>query len=393
MKVLDLFSGIGGFSLGLEWAGMSTVAMCEKDPYCRKILAKHWPDLTIHEDIRNLDGKEYRNSIDLVAGGFPCQPFSVAGKRKGTDDDRHLWPEMLRVIKEAKPRWVIGENVFGFINMALDDVQADLEREHYEVRKFVLPAVAVDAKHRRDRIFLVAYSNSPAVWNLPERQAQGRDNLQAGRQAITPHDGPSQSMANANEHERWRESSTESQGRESRMEHGSRSSGLTERQPNKTLADTNSSWELQQEGDQQEIGGWSGNSSQQDVANSYGKGLEIGQDLRENHEQELSPSERSGSERREDVANSHGTRGEAGLSGQEPWQEGNSGELDHQGHQQSWREEVREWPAEPCVGRVADGVPNRVDRIKGLGNAVVPQLIQAIGELVIEADKEMRSGR
>tara|TARA_Y100001968_G_scaffold327683_1_gene373221 strand:- start:1069 stop:2127 length:1059 start_codon:yes stop_codon:yes gene_type:complete len=352
MKVLDLFSGIGGFSLGLEWAGMSTVAMCEKDPYCRKILTKHWPDLTIHEDIRNLDGKEYRNSIDLVAGGFPCQPFSVAGKRKGADDDRHLWPEMLRVIKEAKPRWVIGENVFGFINMALDDVQADLEREHYEVRKFVLPAVAVDAKHRRDRIFLVAYSNSPAVWNLPERQAQGRDNLQAGRQAITPHDGPSQSMANPN-----------------------------------------SSWELQQEGDQQEIRGWSGNSSQQDVANSYSEGLEIGQDLRENHEQELSPSERSGSERREDVANSHGTRGEAGLSGQESWQEGNSGELDHQGHQQSWRKGSREWPAEPCVGRVADGVPNRVDRIKGLGNAVVPQLIQAIGELVIEADKEMRSGR
>ena len=322
MKVLDLFSGIGGFSLGLEWAGMSTVAMCEKDPYCRKILAKHWPDLTIHEDIRNLDGKKYRNSIDLVAGGFPCQPFSVAGKRKGSDDDRHLWPEMRRVIQEAKPRWVIGENVFGFINMALDDVQADLEREHYEVRKFVLPAVAVDARHRRDRIILIAYSNSPAVWNLPERQAQGRDNLQAGRQAITPHDGPSQSMAN-----------------------------------------------------------------------SYGKGLEIGQDLRENHEQELSPSERSGSERREDVANSHGTRGEAGLSGQEPWQEGNSGELDHQGHQQSWRKASREWPAEPCLGRVADGVPNRVDRIKGLGNAVVPQLIQAIGELVIEADREMRSGR
>ena len=318
MKVLDLFSGIGGFSLGLEWAGMSTVAMCEKDPYCRKLLAKHWPDLTIHEDIRNLDGKKYTNAIDLVAGGFPCQPFSVAGKRKGADDDRHLWPEMLRVIKESKPRWVIGENVFGFINMALDDVQSDLEREHYEVRKFVLPAVAVDARHRRDRIILIAYSNSPAVWNLPERQAQGRDNLQAGRQAITPDNGPSQSMAN-----------------------------------------------------------------------SYGKGLEIGQDLRENHEQELSPSERSGSERREDVANSHGTRGEAGLSGQEPWQEGNSGELDHQGHQQSWRKASREWPAEPCVGRVADGVPNRVDRIKSLGNAVVPQLIQAIGELVLAADKEI----
>ena len=308
MKVLDLFSGIGGFSLGLEWAGMSTVAMCEKDPYCRKILAKHWPDLTIHEDIRNLDGKKYTNAIDLVAGGFPCQPFSVAGKRKGSDDDRHLWPEMRRVIQEAKPRWVIGENVFGFINMALDDVQADLEREHYEVRKFVLPAVAVDARHRRDRIILIAYSNSPAVWNLPERQAQGRDNIQAGRQAITPHDGPSQSMAN-----------------------------------------TNSSCELQQEGGQQEIGGWSGNSSEEDVANSYGEGLEIGQGFRDHAQSELSTIARSGCEDR------------------------------------------AVWSAEPCVGRVADGVPNRVDRIKGLGNAVVPQLIQAIGELVIKADREIYS--
>tara|TARA_R110002050_G_scaffold93257_2_gene194950 strand:+ start:293 stop:1147 length:855 start_codon:yes stop_codon:yes gene_type:complete len=284
MKVLDLFSGIGGFSLGLERAGMSTVAMCEKDPYCRKILAKHWPDLTIHEDIRNLDGKRYAESIDLVCGGFPCQPFSVAGKRKGTNDDRHLWPEMLRVIQESRPRWVIGENVFGFINMALDDVQADLEREHYEVRKFVLPAVAVDAKHRRDRIILIAYSNSPAVWDRTERQAQGRDNLQAGRKTITPNDGTAQS-----------------------------------------LADTQS---------------------------------ERVQGLRSGREQEPHAHERQ----------------ELPMC-------------------ESQRPRPAYWEAEPCVGRVADGVPNRVDRIRGLGNAVVPQLIQAIGELVIEADKEMRSGR
>ena len=284
MKVLDLFSGIGGFSLGLERAGMSTVAMCEKDPYCRKILAKHWPDLTIHEDIRNLDGKRYAESIDLVCGGFPCQPFSVAGKRKGTNDDRHLWPEMLRVIKESRPRWVIGENVFGFINMALDDVQADLEREHYEVRKFVLPAVAVDAKHRRDRIILIAYSNSPAVWDRTERQAQGRDNLQAGRKTITPNDGTAQS-----------------------------------------LADTQS---------------------------------ERVQGLRSGREQEPHAHERQ----------------ELPMC-------------------ESQRPRPAYWEAEPCVGRVADGVPNRVDRIRGLGNAVVPQLIQAIGELVIKADREMRSGR
>ena len=284
MKVLDLFSGIGGFSLGLERAGMSTVAMCEKDPYCRKILAKHWPDLTIHEDIRNLDGKRYAESIDLVCGGFPCQPFSVAGKRKGTNDDRHLWPEMLRVIKESRPRWVIGENVFGFVNMALDDVQSDLEREHYEVRKFVLPAVAVDAKHRRDRIILIAYSNSPAVWDRTERQEIGRDHLQAGRQTITPNDGTAQS-----------------------------------------LADTQS---------------------------------ERVQGLRSGREQEPHAHERQ----------------------KLPMCE-------------SQRPRPAYWEAEPCVGRVADGVPNRVDRIRGLGNAVVPQLIQAIGELVIKADREMRSGR
>jgi len=309
MKVLDLFSGIGGFSLGLEWAGMSTVAMCEKDPYCRKILAKHWPDLTIHEDIRNLDGRQYTNSIDLVCGGFPCQPFSVAGKQRGKLDDRHLWPEMLRVIKESKPRWVIGENVFGFINMALDDVQADLEKEHYEVRKFLLPAVAVDARHRRDRIILIAYSNRDSLWE--QSRWSGGENGQSQTQSTI--NGPSQSMANAN-----------------------------------------SSWEQQPKGTEQQIGGWSSNSGEKDVANS------------------------------------HGTRGEARLSGQEPWEERKSGEFNDQGHQRSWREEVREWPAEPCVGRVADGVPNRVHRIKGLGNAVVPQLIQAIGELVIQTDHEMR---
>ena len=288
MKVLDLFSGIGGFSLGLEWAGMSTVAMCEKDPYCRKILAKHWPHLTIHEDIRNLDGKQYADSIDVVCGGFPCQPYSVAGKQRGSDDDRHLWPEMLRVIQESRPRWVIGENVLGFINMALDDVQADLEREHYTVRKFVLPAVAVDARHRRDRVFVIAYANSPSIWDISERQAQRRDHLQAGRQTFTPHHGASQSLAYSND--------TRIQGSEKPRSHE-----------------------------------------------------EIGKESNDQH------VERCG-------------RSSVRLSNTE-------------------RQTC--WLPEPNVGRVAHGVPNRVDRIKGLGNAVVPQLIQAIGELVLAADKEM----
>ena len=160
MKVLDLFSGIGGFSLGLEWAGMETIAMCEKDKFCRQVLAKHWPDITIHEDIRKLDGREYKNAIDVVCGGFPCQPFSVAGKQLGKEDDRHLWPEMFRLVQELRPTWVIGENVAGHINMGLDEVLADLENENYTARTFVIPACAVDAHHRRDRVWTVAHTSS-----------------------------------------------------------------------------------------------------------------------------------------------------------------------------------------------------------------------------------------
>ena len=281
MRVLDLFSGIGGFSLGLEACGMTTTAFCERDPYCQSILKKHWPKTPIHTDVRKLDGKQYQNSIDVVAGGFPCQPFSVAGKRLGSEDDRHLWPEMLRIIRECRPRWVIGENVSGFVKMALDDVSSDLEGEGYAVRAFVLPAVAVEARHRRDRCFIIAHREDVA--NL----------------------------------------------------HGER--------------------QLQQSGAEREIGRWSGDSGEEE----------------------------------RDVAHTIGSRGETWLSGQEQGQEGHAGEFNHKGYQRPWWETGGEWPAESNVCRVVDGIPNRVDRIKSLGNAVVPQLIQAIGELVIAADKEI----
>jgi DNA (cytosine-5)-methyltransferase 1 len=156
MRVLDLFSGIGGFSLGLERAGMTTVAFCEIEPFPRRVLAKHWPGVPIHDDIKSLDGSQYRGAIDVVCGGFPCQPFSLAGKRKGKDDDRHLWPEMLRVIREVQPRFVIGENVGGFIGMELDNCLSDLEALGYACGAFVVPACAVDAKHRRDRVWILA---------------------------------------------------------------------------------------------------------------------------------------------------------------------------------------------------------------------------------------------
>ena len=159
MKVLDLFSGIGGFSLGLQWAGFETIAFCEIDEFCRSVIADHWPGVPIHDDIRRLDGYQYRGAIDLVCGGFPCQPHSVAGKQKGAEDDRDLWPEMFRVVREVLPQWVIGENVPGLDDrefMALDGVLSDLESIGYAAIPFVIPACAVNRPHRRDRFWIVA---------------------------------------------------------------------------------------------------------------------------------------------------------------------------------------------------------------------------------------------
>jgi len=163
VKVLDLFSGIGGFSLGLERAGMETAAFCEIDPYCREVLKKHWPNIPIHEDIKELDGRQYRGAVDVVCGGFPCQPYSVAGDRRGSEDDRALWPQMLRVISEVRPYFVFGENVTGIIKLELDRVLSDLENLGYSCGAFVLPACALDAPHRRDRTYILAHTHSSLI--------------------------------------------------------------------------------------------------------------------------------------------------------------------------------------------------------------------------------------
>ncbi len=160
MNVLDLFSGIGGFSLGLHRAGFETVAFCEIEKYPQRVLKKNFPGVPIYDDIRQLTAERLKTdgigAIDVVCGGFPCQPFSVAGKQRGQKDDRDLWPEMFRVIQETRPTWVLGENVAGFVNMELERTIFDLEGEGYEMQSFIIPACAVDAKHRRDRVWVIA---------------------------------------------------------------------------------------------------------------------------------------------------------------------------------------------------------------------------------------------
>jgi DNA (cytosine-5)-methyltransferase 1 len=155
MNHLDLFSGIGGFALAAQWMGWETIAFCEQDKYCQKVLTKNFPNKPIYDNVRTIPRI---GGIDLITGGFPCQPFSVAGKQASKEDDRYLWPAMLQVIEQEKPTWVIGENVGGIINLALDQVLADLEAKNYSCQSFVVPACSLNAPHRRDRVWIIAHS-------------------------------------------------------------------------------------------------------------------------------------------------------------------------------------------------------------------------------------------
>jgi DNA (cytosine-5)-methyltransferase 1 len=184
LQLLDLFSGIGGFSLGLESTGFfKTIAFVEKDKFCRQVLQKNFNNIPIEEDIRNVRGERYK--ADVITGGFPCQPFSVAGKRKGTDDDRYLWDETIRVVAECKPRWFIGENVEGLINinngMVLRQVQTDLEEQGFQVQCIVIPASGIGAWHQRKRIWIVAYSHNNGSYRSQRNETEQSCNKQEDR--------------------------------------------------------------------------------------------------------------------------------------------------------------------------------------------------------------------
>ena len=304
---LSLFSGIGGLDLAAEWAGFKSVGQCEWADYPTKVLEKHWPDVPRWKDIRTLNGASFyertnRRTVDVISGGFPCQPFSVAGKQRGKDDDRYLWPEMVRVIKDLRPTWVVGENVAGIINMALDTVLSDLEAAGYTVRTFVLPACGVNAPHQRYRTAIVGYTNNSGSGTFNNR--------------------------------------------------------------------TVGNWTEKNKGREEQPQSWSGGSGK-DVAHAYGARCEKfnvssitnqkGIDSGNGHEGYVSDTDNQRLQ----------------ITGLEPRvKEISAKDRIEFG---SW------WATEPGVGRVANGVPNRVDRLKCLGNAVVPAqfypVFQAIADI------------
>jgi DNA (cytosine-5)-methyltransferase 1 len=315
LKVLDLFSGIGGFSLGLErTGGFETVAFCEIEDYPRRVLAKHWPNVPIYKDVKELTYERLEadglGGIDIIVGGYPCQPFSTAGQRRGAEDDRHLWPEVKRLVASIRPAWCLFENVAGHISMGLDEVLSDLEGEGYTAWPVVIPACAVDAPHRRDRVWIIAHTEGAGAGEdkrglrgLSERCSQGTKGLGGYKDVANPgHTGVLQRRKHGDG------------GENGHIESGVRRNVLSGREQGKVLAD----------------------------ACCFG---------------------------------SSGQRGAItpiNSASDENWQ------IDRTVND-------GRWPAEPDVGRVAHGIPRRVDRLRGLGNSVVPQIPEMIGYAILES--------
>jgi DNA (cytosine-5)-methyltransferase 1 len=351
LKHLDLFSGIGGFSLGLESAGLvETVAFCDFDKYCQQILKKNFPGVPIYEDVKELNYDKLKadgiDTIDIITGGYPCQPFSVAGRKKGEEDPRHVWPEMFRLVQELRPTWVIGENVGGHIKLGLDTVLENLESEGYSTRTFSISASSIGANHKRERVWIIA--------NLADSQRLGRTEGTKKSEELT------------------REESSD--------QFDNRSEGRIESEPSQVMADSDTGHGEQQNQEVCSRGNASDSSSQvmadSDNTRDRTSQHEINQDRKKINEgwQEQSFSEPS--RQSEDVADSEGSNRDEHEINRE---HGKASSQEIFGNGSSVSGVSTWWSVEPDVGRVAHGVPNRVDRLKCLGNSVVPQIPYVIG--------------
>ena len=466
MKIVDLFSGIGGFSYAAEQivGGFETIAFVERDEYCQKVLRKHWSDVPIYSDIRSFNGKEYKDA-DIVVGGFPCQPWSVAGAQRGSEDDRDLWHEMVRVIEDIRPRWIIGENVSGFITMSMGLRRSliDLESIGYKAIPYLIPAAAVDAKHRRMRCWIVGYSehdgSSAPTFRRGNEQidggsSQGQNKAsELERTSGREDNGFIQTdifdlMANANNAgDRTPASGVDTEQQEIEQRREEQSQSELSRQC-EDVEDTNSI-ECQARSEEQgalreskerriKCDNISGRS--EDVSNTKSKGLE-GRIHSTTLSKERNESTHSGdihSRERDNVANTNNkgvrtringsdndlqkesgswgddrttSRTDAGLHAQttkngemELSQKGDvpytigkrgcsgssRGEDAKDVRQSSFRERPILWDAEPNVGRVANGVPNRVHRLRCLGNSIVPQVVARIFYSIKEAENDRK---
>lgn len=444
---LDLFSGIGGFALAAQsvWGDAHEIAaFCEIDRFCRRILKKHWPDARFIEDIKKFDAKEFAGTIDILTGGFPCQPFSTAGKRRGKADDRYLWPEMLRIISQVRPRWIIGENVAGFVSMVesvgpavlegrtidrgaesdiyeavysrqehmlIEYVCKDLENQGYSVQPLVIPACGVDAPHKRDRVWIVGHADG--------RDEQGGfhagifEKKTRSRQADIPC-GTSQGAASDNEDRKpqqqefdpdtWRcpSASRRGPGTGAVCRTDGRNTSERGQKPRRDtillpspVADTvckSEDGERRQaisEPDRRQprmepccgSNGCPGRNTPSPLA--HAEGFTIGSGLCEGSTP-VGRGRSCYSGCKDHVADTACKRLQ-GLGSCGKQESGVYGEkivsLCHGG-------DFCQWPAEPRVGRVAHGIPNRVDRLKGLGNAIVPQVAAMLMQAIRQIDNQ-----
>jgi DNA (cytosine-5)-methyltransferase 1 len=409
-KILDLFSGLGGFSLGLERTGhFKTIAFCDNDKFSKLILDKHWKGVKIYDNVKEISKEKFvADGIqfpDIITGGFPCQPFSVAGKQKGTSDDRYLWPEMFRIIKAFKPKFIIGENVRGIINIqdgvVFETVCTDLESEGYEVQPFIIPAAGVGAPHRRERVWIIAnlvnseHNGSPTS-TIEGSFAASSDNNEKGQNETSEFEGTGGSR-------------------------DSKDVADTEQQSSNNF--TNSRGDIEIKKERSKTKSTDGGGGRGDVANSIEKRLQgHGKLLSSVHQQDTRGNFNESSSSQKNVADTTSKRLEGQLRSElQGTRErftnssqtinrnvANSERIGQQGSRKPIRSsdtktnQIRQtsrfndgsereqgwWHTEPDVGRVAYGIPGRVHRLKGLGNSIVPQIAEEIGRAIIKAEKK-----